>query len=186
MPPGRDEPDHVADPVAVGAQRQHGRTGTPQRLVHGRTLATGGRLFDDAGVSALPDSNPDDPPAVEVLLGSGIAREMGNDRKPEALATARNRERLAAGDTFELNDRSWLVVGVFESSGSAYDSEVWAKQSLVGKMFGKENYTTIVVRAAGAEAAQELRDFYVKDYTKSKVAAWESNSKANASPAKVP
>jgi hypothetical protein len=155
-------------------------------LVHGRTLAPGGRLFAEAGVSALPDAGPDDPPAVEVLLGSGIARELGHDRKPEALARARNRERLDVGDTFELSDRAWLVVGVFESSGSSYDSEVWAKQSLVGKMFGKENYTTLVVRTDGAAEAQRLRDYYVQDYTKSKVAAFvettyfESLSATNA------
>ncbi|MDZ4689092.1 MAG: ABC transporter permease [Planctomycetaceae bacterium] len=139
--------------------------------VHGHTLAEGGRWFSDAGVGPLPNAKPDDAPAIEVLLGSGIAREMGLDRKPEVIARAKNKDRLDAGGTFSISDRTWLVVGVFESSGSTYDSEVWAKQSLVGKMFGKENYSTLVARAPGAAEALKLREFFVTDYTKAKLAA---------------
>jgi len=141
-------------------------------IVHGRKLIDGGRWFSDAGVSELPDAGPNDAPAIEVLLGGGIAREMGNDRWPDEAQRGRNPDRLETGDTFMLNNRTWLVVGVFESTGSAYDSEIWAKQSLVGKMFGKENYTTLAARTAGPKEAQTLRDFLVKDYTKSKLAAF--------------
>jgi putative ABC transport system permease protein len=139
--------------------------------VHGLKLADGGRWFSEAGVGALPDAAEDAAPAIEVLLGAGIAREMGLDRKPDVVARAKNPQRLDAGDTFSINDRTWLVVGVFESSGSTYDSEVWAKQSLVGRMFGKENYSTLVARAADAQQAEALREFFVNDYTKAKLAA---------------
>ncbi|HUQ71176.1 MAG TPA: ABC transporter permease [Planctomycetaceae bacterium] len=154
--------------------------------VHGHKLAEGGRWFSDAGVGPLPNAGPDDAPAIEVLIGSGIAKEMGMDRKPEVVARAKNKDRLDAGDTFSINDRTWLVVGVFESSGSTYDSEVWAKQSLVGKMFGKENYSTLVARAPGPAEALQLREFFVNDYTKAKLAAivetkyFEGMSQTNA------
>uniref|UniRef100_A0A7C2NUX4 ABC transporter permease n=1 Tax=Schlesneria paludicola TaxID=360056 RepID=A0A7C2NUX4_9PLAN len=139
--------------------------------VHGLKLGDGGRWFSEAGVGPLPNAKPDDAPAIEVLLGAGLAKEMGLDRKPEVIARAKNPNRLDSGDTFSISDRTWLVVGVFESSGSTYDSEVWAKQSLVGRMFGKENYSTLVARAEGAEAAEKLRKFFVNDYTKAKLAA---------------
>uniref|UniRef100_A0A7C4LNU0 ABC transporter permease n=1 Tax=Schlesneria paludicola TaxID=360056 RepID=A0A7C4LNU0_9PLAN len=139
--------------------------------VHGLTLNEGGRWFSEAGVGALPGADPNDPPAVECLLGEGIAREMGMDRPLEVQRTARNRERLDVGDTFSLNDRTWVVVGVFNSAGSSYGSEVWAKQSLIGRMFGKENYTTLVVRTPGPAEAQKLRDFFAQNYTKAKLNA---------------
>jgi putative ABC transport system permease protein len=139
--------------------------------VHGRKLIEGGRWFSEAGVGALPGAKETDAPAVEVILGAGIAREMGQDRQPKVLVRAKNRDRLDAGDTFSLNDRTWVVTGVFESSGSAYDSEIWAKQALVGRMFGKDNYTSLVARTAGPAEAQKLRDYFIEDYKKSKLAA---------------
>jgi putative ABC transport system permease protein len=140
------------------------------REVHGLKLMPGGRWFSAAGVGPLPDAAPDAAPAVEVVLGSGIAREMARDRPDEVRATSQNPDRLEPGDTFSLNDRTWLVVGLLESSGSTYDSEVWAKQSLVGPMFGKSGYSSLVVRAAGAPEAEELRTFFAEQYTQAKLA----------------
>jgi ABC-type lipoprotein release transport system permease subunit len=139
--------------------------------VHGLKLEEGSDWFSSAGVGQVPGASAEAQPAVEVILGAGIARELGMDRWPEAIAKAKNPNRLDVGDTFQLNERDWLVVGVFQSSGSSYDSEVWAKQSLVGPLFGKENYSSLVVRTENAVAAQKLRDYFVKDYTKAKLAA---------------
>lgn len=139
--------------------------------VHGLKLVEGGDWFSTAGVGQIPGTGDDSPPAVQVMLGAGIARELGRDRWPDAVRKAKNAERLDVGDTFKLNDRDWLVMGVFDSTGSSYDSEVWAKQSLVGPIFGKENYSSLVVRTENAVAAEKLREYFVNDYTKAKLAA---------------
>jgi ABC-type antimicrobial peptide transport system permease subunit len=139
--------------------------------VHGLQLEPGGDWFSSAGVGVVPGASADALPAVQVLLGAGIARELGRDRWPEAIAQARHKDRLDVGDTFRLDNREWLVAGVFQSTGSSYDSEVWAKQSLIGPMFGKENYSSLVARTANAVAAEKLREYFVKDYTKAKLAA---------------
>ncbi|MFO0917637.1 MAG: ABC transporter permease [Planctomycetaceae bacterium] len=139
--------------------------------VHGLELEAGGDWFSSAGVGVVPGAAPDALPAVQVLLGAGIARELGRDRWPEAIAKARNQDRLDVGDTFRLDNREWMVAGVFQSTGSSYDSEVWAKQSLIGPMFGKENYSSLVARTANADAAEKLREYFIKDYTKAKLAA---------------
>ena len=81
--------------------------------------------------------------AVQVVLGEAIARELGRGRAAEQLASARNRERLDVGDTFSLDERTWIVVGVMQPSGSTFDSEIWAKGGVIGPMFGKETYTTV-------------------------------------------
>jgi ABC-type antimicrobial peptide transport system permease subunit len=88
------------------------------------------------------------------VLGEGIAATLGGDFGKKA---------LTVGDHFNLGDRDWVVTGVLKSEGSTFGSEVWAKQSLVGPMFRKEAFTTLVLRAeddsaAGADAlAYDLR-----------------------------
>ncbi|HTN75608.1 MAG TPA: ABC transporter permease [Pirellulaceae bacterium] len=138
--------------------------------VHRIDLYPGGEWFSEAGVRERQEGT-DTRPLIEVTIGEGIAREMGRDRQPEALATAKNAERLDVGDTFVLNDRTWLITGVMQSSGSTFDSEVWGKQSLIGPLFGKETYSTLVARAPTAADAQTLQKFLTNDYKKSAINA---------------
>lgn len=122
--------------------------------VHGMKLQPGGEWFSDAGVRDVEGQTG--PSLIEVVLGNGIAGELGRDRSPEKLATARRADRLDVGDTFPVGNRTWIVVGVMEPSGATYGSEVWAKQSLIGPMFGKEGVTTLVARTQVDKALVEL------------------------------
>ena len=112
--------------------------------VHGLKLAGGGEWFSDSGVREINSAGET---AIEAMLGAAIARELGSDRTDEALASAKRKDRLDVGDTFKIGERVWYVTGVFENSGTVYDSEVWTRQSQAGPLFGKTNYTTFCVRA---------------------------------------
>ncbi|MCU0876483.1 MAG: ABC transporter permease [Pirellulaceae bacterium] len=136
--------------------------------VHGLELLPGGRWVGQAGVQKLADEQE----AIEAVVGEGIARELGRDRLPEARAKAKNPERIDVGETFPLGGRTWVVVGVIRSSGSTFDSEIWAKRDIVGKMFGKQGYSTLVLRTESPAAAQTLKDFLNKDYEKASVQAY--------------
>jgi putative ABC transport system permease protein len=142
--------------------------------VHGIDLLEGGQWFSDAGVQ---DVTTDEFPqirersAIQVVVGEGIAREMARDRLPEAAARAKNPQRLDAGDLFYLNDRLWIVVGVMKSSGSTFDSEVWARRSVVGPMFGKTTYSSIILRTASESDALKLKEFFNTKYDKAALSA---------------
>ena len=121
---------------------------------------------------------------IEVVLGEGIPREMARDRSPQQLAVAKDPERLAVGDTSSsakrnvgegLTDASgravrratkWLVVGILKSAETTFGSELWAKQSLVAPLFGKDTFTSLLVRAPDEQAAVKLKDFLNNDYKK--------------------
>src|SRR5262249_55227041 len=111
--------------------------------VHGLALFEGGKWFSEAGVQdvTLPGSTTPET-AVQAVVGEGVARVLGQDKK---------KERLEIGDIFELGPRKWIVTGIMKSEGSTFGSEVWAKRSLVGPMFGKEQITCLVVRTPDAE-----------------------------------
>ena len=134
-------------------------------LVHGVTLLPNGRWFSASGVQEVP-GEPES--AIEVVIGEGVARELAKGRSDEVLKTAKNPERLEIGDVFHIANRSWLVVGVMQSSGSTFDSEVWGKRSVIGPKFGKASYTSLVMRAKDASEARKLKDLF-KKYEKASV-----------------
>jgi ABC-type lipoprotein release transport system permease subunit len=139
----------VEDPVRSGA-------------VHRLNLHSGSQWFSGAGSQSLPDSKKGET-AVQAVLGEGIAREMGRDI---------GKKSLEVGDTFDLGPSKWIVVGILQSAGSTFDSEVWAKRSLAGDLFGKTNViTTAVLQATDAEAAQELAKDLTDNFKKTAVQA---------------
>ena len=145
--------------------------------VHGLEIYPGGTWFSQAGVQQVSDASGSQSAGdskrslIQAVLGEGIAREMGRNRTAEQLDSARNRERLDVGDTFFLDNRPWVIVGVMQSAGSTFDSEVWAKSSVVGPMFGKETLTSVVVRTDSADGAKELRKYFTEKYAKAALQA---------------
>jgi ABC-type antimicrobial peptide transport system permease subunit len=130
-------------------------------------FAAGGVLHAGESEGVLGES------AIQAVLGEGVARQLGNDIK---------KEQLAVGDRFEVGMRQWVVVGILKSSGSTFDSEIWAKQQIVGQMFGKENFmTSLVVRTSGPAAAQQLVDYLTRDFKESVYAQPESEYYAKLS-----
>jgi ABC-type antimicrobial peptide transport system permease subunit len=143
-------------------------------LVHGLELQEGGQWFSEAGVRKLTGELREaagQDTAIEAVLGEGVARELARDRTPEQLAVAKNRRQLDVGDLFTLGDRAWIVSGIMSASGSTFNSEVWARRQLIGPLFGKENYTSMIVRTADDEAAAAFCDFLKEKYSKAAVAA---------------
>ncbi len=97
--------------------------------VHAVELQTG-RWYAPVGV--------DENSRVECVVGAGIAKTFGEDVGKAALVT---------GDTFELGDMTWVIVGIMKSEGKTFGSEIWVKKfDRVTKTFGKEKYTTMVLR----------------------------------------
>ena len=126
--------------------------------VHNFELLAGGTWFSEAGVR--PSDDPNKLPIVEVVLGEGIARGLGSDRSETSRRAAKNPESLTVGDTIQLDTRELLVTGIMKTEGTTFDSEVWAKQSVIGPLLGKSNYTTLVLRATSKEQAQKLEDYF--------------------------
>ena len=124
--------------------------------VHDVELFPGGRWFSASGV--------DDDSRIECVLGAGAANTLGPDfGKPT----------LVPGDVFEMGDMNWVVVGVMKAEGTTFGSEIWAKRfNRITKPFGKENYTTLVMRAepntkpASAALAHHLTTRYTQQKLK--------------------
>ncbi|MFN0195399.1 MAG: ABC transporter permease [Planctomycetaceae bacterium] len=142
--------------------------------VHGLELLAGGQWFSDAGVQANSEkdaSGNEQDSLIQAVIGEGVARVMAGDRTEEQNKSARDPEKLTVGDSFILGGRTWMITGVIKSSGSTFDSEVWAKRAVVGPIFGKATYSSLVVRTADATSAVTVKDFFNNDYKKAAVSA---------------
>jgi hypothetical protein len=95
-----------------------------------------GTWFSDAGVRTPAGAQPGERDQIEAVLGVGIARELGK---------VRGKPSLVLGDTFPMGDRDWQVVGIANSEGTTFGSEIWGKQAIVSKMFNKAGYSSLVV-----------------------------------------
>lgn len=150
----------VVDPAISGA-------------VHNLKPYPDGDWFSPAGVRELPEGRAAGGlPAIEIVVGEGIARELARDRIAAEGGAMDPDSTLKVGDTFDLAGRTWYVTGLLQSAGSTFDSEVWGKQSLVAPMFGKETYSSVVLRTPSAANANEVRDYFRNQYTKASLAAF--------------
>jgi len=122
--------------------------------IHQLTLRDGGRWFDKgAGVQAVAGGGNEQ--YVQAVLGEGIAREMGHDLgKPS----------LEIGDTFALGPRQWVVVGIMNSAGKTFDSEVWAKRKVTGEMLRKDSRSTAVFRVAEGLDPEQVAKKMTKEF----------------------
>ncbi|MFN0019088.1 MAG: ABC transporter permease [Pirellulaceae bacterium] len=136
--------------------------------VHNLTLASG-VWFSQEGVLAGAAGEQN---LVQAVVGEGIARELGLDRTKETLAAAKNKQRLDVGDSFMLGEERMAIVGIIKATGSTFDSEIWAKRDRIGKSFGEENYSTLVVRTGGPTEALKLKEFFNDDYKLSALQAY--------------
>ncbi|HEX4131411.1 MAG TPA: ABC transporter permease, partial [Pirellulales bacterium] len=137
--------------------------------VHGLRLLPGGAWFSRSGVqpaqvTAASSASGELPTEqlIQAVVGEGMAAQWGSDR---------SQPPLKVGDVFELGSRRWIAVGIMASEGSTFGSEIWAKRSIVAPMFGKQTYSSIVLKAHDAEAAKQLAGDLTTRFKKSAVQA---------------
>jgi putative ABC transport system permease protein len=94
--------------------------------VHRGVQLTAGRVFR--------------PKLGEIVIGVGAAR----------------RYRLGVGSEIALGRRRWTVVGIFDSGGTAFDSEIWADVADVQDDTRRQGYSGIRLTVAPGSDARDL------------------------------
>jgi putative ABC transport system permease protein len=93
-------------------------------------------------------------PQVKLISGRWFTpskREVAVSRK-----MARRFAGFHVGDTFRTAGNTLTVVGEFDGSNSAFDSEVWMDADETRSLFDRQNYSSLLVRAANPQAGKEI------------------------------
>jgi putative ABC transport system permease protein len=104
--------------------------------VHDVVRITEGRYFE--------------PGLAELIVGRGVARTI---------------DGLALGAKPRFGGREWTVVGLFDSNGSAFDSEVWCDARLLNESFGRPAGVSqsVTARLASRESLGTFKDALTSD-----------------------
>jgi putative ABC transport system permease protein len=67
------------------------------------------------------------------------------------------------GDSVWIGKGAWKVVGIFDSHGSAHESEVWADINQLASDFDRQTYSSVLIRATDPVAAAALKNRVTDD-----------------------
>ena len=67
-------------------------------------------------------------------------------------------EHANIGDTVHIGKGDWPIVGVFDASGTAHDSEIWGDINQLVTDFERTVYSSVLVRATDPASAQALKN----------------------------
>ena len=62
------------------------------------------------------------------------------------------------GDTMQIGTGQWTVVGIFDGSGTAHDSEIWGDINQLTVDFERTQYSSVLLRATDPVAAEALKN----------------------------
>ena len=78
---------------------------------------------------------------------------------PEAVVSKRIAERfqgLDVGDKFKIQTTDYTVVGLFDSAGKAFESEIWVDINSLASTTKRENYSSVLMRVKDQNALTAL------------------------------
>jgi putative ABC transport system permease protein len=93
-------------------------------------------------------------PQVRVIEG-----RMFQPGLREVIVSRRISERFqhtGLGDDLKFGKGLWKVIGIFEAGNTAFDSEIWADVNQLVSDFNRQAFSSVLLRANGPAAVQEI------------------------------
>ena len=72
---------------------------------------------------------------------------------------------LTLGNTISLGSVRWLIVGIFDAGGSAFDSEIWGDAHLIGPAYNRPDtfFQSVTLHLASPNSLQLVKDSLTSD-----------------------
>ena len=99
----------------------------------------------------------------QVRIVEGRMFRPGTSEIIAGIAIARAFQGAALGETLRFAQRDWLVVGVFDSGRTGFDSEIWGDAEQMMPAFRRNAYSTVVLRLADPADFARMREAIAAD-----------------------
>ncbi len=93
-----------------------------------------------------------------IRLVEGRMWKPGTSEIIAGAKVARNFQGCGLGETVRFASRDWTVVGVFETDGSGFESELWGDYEQLAQAFQRPIFSSITVRVPGEASFAALRE----------------------------
>lgn len=110
-----------------------------------------GKTFSNVQVRGMAPIGVEMRPTVKIIDG-----RMFNPATNEAIVSKNLAKRFAGmnvGDTIKSGSFRWVVVGLFDAAGSAYESEIWTDVTDLQQQTKRNIYSSVFVRTPDSDAA---------------------------------
>ena len=88
-----------------------------------------------------------------------VAGRMFQNGLTEAIVSSRIADRfqgMSIGDKFRIQATDYTVVGLFDSSGKAFESEIWVDVNSLGSTMKRESFSSVLLRVKDSATLDEL------------------------------
>ena len=110
-----------------------------------------GKSFSNVQVRGMAPMGLEARPEVKIVDG-----RLFNPATDEAIVSKKLSQRFAhmkVGDTLKTGSFRWVIVGLFDAKGSAYESEIWTDVSNLQQQTKRNIYSSVFVRLPDSDAA---------------------------------
>jgi len=127
---------------------------SPELLTLINVPRSDGKTSSNVQIRGLAPIGMEIRPGIRIIEG-----RMFNPATNEAIVSRNLSRRFAGmkvGDTIRSGSFRWIVVGLFDASGSAYESEIWTDVTDLQQQTKRNIYSTVFVRLPDADAASRF------------------------------
>jgi putative ABC transport system permease protein len=93
----------------------------------------------------------------QVSLVEGRWFQFGSTEIVVGTSVAKRFKGATVGSTIRFGDTQWLIVGVMDAQGTAFDSEIWGDVDQMMASFGRPVYSSLLVRLKDRSTLDALR-----------------------------
>lgn len=101
-------------------------------------------------------------PEVNIISGRSI--EFGKYELIAGISAANQFVGIDLNEIVKIRGIDWLVVGIFSSSGGAYESELWVDERLLAASWNRgDTFSSVLVQLSGADLFSEFEHLIESD-----------------------
>ena len=113
-----------------------------------------GKTFSNVQVRGMSPMGIEARPEVKVIEGRGF--NVGTDEAIVSRKLSKRYANMNVGDTLKTGSFRWVIVGLFDAAGSAYESEIWTDASNLQQQTKRNIYSSVFVRLPDSDAASRF------------------------------